>query len=97
METELIGHLNDAGCRFMILLDTYCTKVTALRDRLPVEKFIVTAATDAVDGTGIQPVEPKIHASSRMSSVTARMYCLFLPSLWEMNSTPVPSRIPYTR
>ncbi|MEF2807091.1 MAG: AMP-binding protein, partial [Desulfovibrio sp.] len=26
METELIGHLNDAGCRFMILLDTYCTK-----------------------------------------------------------------------
>ena len=59
METELIGHLNDAGCRFMILLDTYCTKVTALRDRLPVEKFIVTAATDAVDGTGIQPVEPK--------------------------------------
>ena len=59
METELIGHLNDAGCRFMILLDTYWTKVTALRDRLPVEKFIVTAATDAVDGTGIQPVEPK--------------------------------------
>ena len=36
METELIGHLTDAGCRFMILLDTYCTKVTALRDRLPV-------------------------------------------------------------
>ena len=59
METEIIGHLKDADCRFMILLDSYCDKVTALRDRLPVEKFIVTAATDAVDGTGIQPAEPK--------------------------------------
>ncbi len=48
METELVGHLCDAGCKAMILLDRFWAKVAPLRDRLPVKTFIVTTVADAL-------------------------------------------------
>ena len=48
METELVGHLCDAGCTAMILLDRFWAKVAPLRDRLPVKTFIVTTVADAL-------------------------------------------------
>ena len=48
METELVGHLSDAGCKAMILLDRFWPKVAPLRDRLPVKTFIVTDVADAL-------------------------------------------------
>ncbi|MBO4683739.1 MAG: long-chain fatty acid--CoA ligase [Desulfovibrio sp.] len=48
METELVGHLSDAGCTAMILLDRFWAKVAPLRDRLPVKTFIVTTVADAL-------------------------------------------------
>lgn len=49
METELIHQINDAGCRFMIVLDHLWPKIKTVRDRLPtVEKYIVTSIPDCL-------------------------------------------------
>ena len=48
MEKELIHQLNDAGCRYMIVLDHLWPKIAKVRDRLPVEKFIVTSIGDCL-------------------------------------------------
>ncbi|WP_084457984.1 long-chain-fatty-acid--CoA ligase [Desulfocurvus vexinensis] len=49
MEKELIHQINDAGCRFMIVLDHLWPKIKSVQDRLPgVEKFIVTSISDCL-------------------------------------------------
>ncbi|WP_461211342.1 long-chain-fatty-acid--CoA ligase [Desulfocurvus sp. DL9XJH121] len=48
MEKELIHQLNDAGCRYMIVLDHLWPKIKSVRDRLPVEKFIITSIADCL-------------------------------------------------
>ncbi len=48
METEIIHHLHDSGARHLVLLDLLWPKISPLRERLPVEKFIVTSIGDAL-------------------------------------------------
>ncbi len=48
METEIIHHLQDSGARHLVLLDLLWPKISPLRERLPVEKFIVTSIGDAL-------------------------------------------------
>ncbi|WP_297217513.1 long-chain fatty acid--CoA ligase [uncultured Desulfovibrio sp.] len=48
MESEVVTILNDAGPRHMVLLDLLWTRISALRDRLPVQNFIVTGIADAL-------------------------------------------------
>ncbi len=49
MEKELIHQINDAGCRFMIVLDHLWPKIKSVQDRLPgVEKYIVTSIADCL-------------------------------------------------
>jgi long-chain acyl-CoA synthetase len=43
MESELVHQLGDAGCATMIVLDHLWPKVAALRERLPVRRYIVTS------------------------------------------------------
>ncbi|GAB6178024.1 long-chain fatty acid--CoA ligase [Desulfobaculum senezii] len=48
METELIHQLNDADCDTMIVLDHLWPKIEAVRDKLPVKKFIVVRIPDCL-------------------------------------------------
>jgi len=48
MEKELIHQLGDANCKTMIVLDHLWPKIKAVKDRLPVEKFIVTSIADCL-------------------------------------------------
>lgn len=48
MEKELTHQLGDAGCSTMILLDHLWPKVAALREQLPVRRFIVTRVAEAL-------------------------------------------------
>ncbi|MBU1001086.1 MAG: long-chain fatty acid--CoA ligase [Proteobacteria bacterium] len=48
METELIHQLGDANCRTMIVLDHLWPKIKSVRDRIPVEKFVVTSISDGL-------------------------------------------------
>jgi len=48
MEKELTHQLNDAGCETMILLDLLWPKIQALRDRLPIRKYILTSIADCL-------------------------------------------------
>ncbi|BBD07285.1 AMP-binding protein [Desulfovibrio ferrophilus] len=48
MEKELIHQLGDANCKTMIVLDHLWPKIKAVKDRLPVKKFIVTSISDGL-------------------------------------------------
>jgi long-chain acyl-CoA synthetase len=48
METEIIHQFQDSGARFLILLDILWSKVSPLRDKLPIEKFFVTGIADGL-------------------------------------------------
>ncbi len=48
MESELTHQLGDAGCATMIVLDHLWPKVAALRERLPVRRYIVTSVADGL-------------------------------------------------
>lgn len=48
MEKELVHQINDAGCRTMIVLDHLWPKIKTVRDRLPIEKYIVTSIPDCL-------------------------------------------------
>ncbi|UIJ39369.1 long-chain fatty acid--CoA ligase [Desulfobaculum bizertense] len=48
METELIHQLNDAECDTMIVLDHLWPKIEAVRDKLPVKRFIIVRISDCL-------------------------------------------------
>lgn len=48
MESEVVTILNDACPRHMVLLDLLWARINPLRDRLPVQNFIVTGIADAL-------------------------------------------------
>ncbi|MDY7000701.1 MAG: long-chain fatty acid--CoA ligase [Thermodesulfobacteriota bacterium] len=48
MEKELTHQLNDAGCETMIVLDLLWPKIEALRDKLPIQKYILTSIADCL-------------------------------------------------
>ena len=48
MESELLTILNDARPRHMILLDLLWPRIASLRDRLPVETYVITGVGDAL-------------------------------------------------
>jgi len=48
MESELTHQLGDAGCSTMIVLDHLWPKVAALRERLPVRRYVVTTVADGL-------------------------------------------------
>lgn len=48
MEKELIHQLNDAECDTMIVLDHLWPKIEAVRDKLPVKKFIIVRIPDCL-------------------------------------------------
>ena len=48
METEIVHQMNDSGARFMVTLDLLWPRISALRERLPVEKYFVTSIADGL-------------------------------------------------
>ncbi len=48
METEIVHNLHDSGAKCLILLDLLWPKVSSLRERIPVEKYIITGIADAL-------------------------------------------------
>ncbi|MGE4299362.1 MAG: long-chain fatty acid--CoA ligase [Desulfovibrionaceae bacterium] len=48
MESELTHQLGDADCRIMVTLDHLWPRIAPLRNRLPVEKFIITRVSDCL-------------------------------------------------
>lgn len=48
MEKELLQNMRDSGAEHIILLDMLWPRVAALRDRLPLRKFIVTGVEDGL-------------------------------------------------
>ncbi len=48
MEKEIIHHLQDSGAKHLVLLDLLWPKISELRPRLPVEKFIITSIDEAL-------------------------------------------------
>ncbi len=48
MESEIIHHMQDSGAKHLIMLDLLWTKIDPLRDRLPIENYIITCIGDAL-------------------------------------------------
>ncbi len=48
MEKEIIHHLQDSGAKHLVVLDLLWPKISELRPRLPIEKFIVTGIAEAL-------------------------------------------------
>ena len=48
METEIVHHMQDAGVKALVMLDLLWPRIEPLRDRLPVETYIVTGIAEAL-------------------------------------------------
>ncbi len=48
MEKEIVHHIHDSQAKFLIMLDLLWTKIHPLRNRLPIEHYIVTSIKDAL-------------------------------------------------
>lgn len=48
METEILHHIQDSGAKHLILLDLLWSKIAPLRERLDIQKYIVTSIADAL-------------------------------------------------
>ena len=48
METEIVHQFNDAGAKFLIMLDLLWPKIEKLRKELPIEKICVTSIADSL-------------------------------------------------
>ena len=47
-EKELVHHFNDCGAKHLIMLDLLWPRISSLRDRLPIGKYIVTTIGDSL-------------------------------------------------
>ncbi len=48
MESEIIHHMQDSGAKHLIMLDLLWNKIDPLRERIPIETYIVTSIDDAL-------------------------------------------------
>lgn len=48
METEIVQHMQDSGAKMLIMLDLLWPRIAALRDRLPVQTYVVTSIDESL-------------------------------------------------
>ncbi len=48
MESEIIHHMQDSGAKHLIMLDLLWPKINPLRDRIPIENYIVTSVGEGL-------------------------------------------------